>query len=169
MEKRQETAMGGKPVTLLGKKLNIGDKAPDFVALKQDLTPFTLKEVSEKIKIVSAVPSVDTGVCELQTKRFNEEAGKLKDIAILSISMDLPFALGRFCAVQGIDKVMMLSDHKDASFGEAYGVLIEELRLLNRSIFVLDENNIIRYMEIVAENTNHPDYESALKAVKNLA
>lgn len=169
MEKRQETAMGGKPVTLLGKKLNIGDKAPDFVALKQDLTPFTLKEVSEKIKIVSAVPSVDTGVCELQTKRFNEEASKLKDIAILSISMDLPFALGRFCAVQGIDKVMMLSDHKDASFGEAYGVLIEELRLLNRSIFVLDENNIIRYMEIVAENTNHPDYESALKAVKNLA
>lgn len=169
MEKRQETAMGRKPVTLLGKKLNIGDKAPDFVALKQDLTPFTLKEVSEKIKIVSAVPSVDTGVCELQTKRFNEEASKLKDIAILSISMDLPFALGRFCAVQGIDKVMMLSDHKDASFGEAYGVLIEELRLLNRSIFVLDENNIIRYMEIVAENTNHPDYESALKAVKNLA
>ncbi|ERJ81328.1 redoxin family protein [Peptostreptococcaceae bacterium oral taxon 113 str. W5053] len=169
MEKRQETAMGGKPVTLLGKKLNVGDKAPDFVALKQDLTPFTLKEVSEKIKIVSAVPSVDTGVCELQTKRFNEEASKLKDIAILSISMDLPFALGRFCAVQGIDKVMMLSDHKDASFGEAYGVLIEELRLLNRSIFVLDENNIIRYMEIVAENTNHPDYESALKAVKNLA
>ncbi len=169
MEKRQETAMGGKPVTLLGKKLNTGDKAPDFVALKQDLTPFTLKEVSEKIKIVSAVPSVDTGVCELQTKRFNEEASKLKDIAILSISMDLPFALGRFCAVQGIDKVMMLSDHKDASFGEAYGVLIEELRLLNRSIFVLDENNIIRYMEIVAENTNHPDYESALKAVKNLA
>lgn len=161
--------MGGKPVTLLGKKLNVGDKAPDFVALKQDLTPFTLKEVSEKIKIVSAVPSVDTGVCELQTKRFNEEASKLKDIAILSISMDLPFALGRFCAVQGIDKVMMLSDHKDASFGEAYGVLIEELRLLNRSIFVLDENNIIRYMEIVAENTNHPDYESALKAVKNLA
>lgn len=169
MEKRQETAMGGKPVTLLGKKLNIGDKAPDFVALKQDLTPFTLKDVSEKIKIVSAVPSVDTGVCELQTKRFNEEASKLKDIAILSISMDLPFALGRFCAVQGIDKVMMLSDHKDASFGEAYGILIEELRLLNRSIFVLDENNIIRYMEIVAENTNHPDYESALKAVKNLA
>lgn len=169
MEKRQETAMGGKPVTLLGKKLNVGDKAPDFVALKQDLTPFTLKEVSEKIKIVSAVPSVDTGVCELQTKRFNEEASKLKDIAILSISMDLPFALGRFCAVQGIDKVMMLSDHKNASFGEAYGVLIEELRLLNRSIFVLDENNIIRYMEIVAENTNHPDYESALKAVKNLA
>ena len=169
MEKRQETAMGGKPVTLLGKKLNVGDKAPDFVALKQDLTPFTLKEVSEKIKIVSAVPSVDTGVCELQTKRFNEEASKLKDIAILSISMDLPFALGRFCAVQGIDKVMMLSDHKDASFGEAYGVLIEELRLLNRSIFVLDENNIIRYMEIVAENTNHPEYESALKAVKNLA
>lgn len=169
MEKRQETAMGGKPVTLLEKKLNVGDKAPDFVALKQDLTPFTLKEVSEKIKIVSAVPSVDTGVCELQTKRFNEEASKLKDIAILSISMDLPFALGRFCAVQGIDKVMMLSDHKDAFFGEAYGVLIEELRLLNRSIFVLDENNIIRYMEIVAENTNHPDYESALKAVKNLA
>ncbi len=169
MEKRQETAMGGKPVTLLGKKLNTGDKAPDFVALKQDLTPFTLKEVSEKIKIVSAVPSVDTGVCELQTKRFNEEASKLKDIAILSISMDLPFALGRFCAIQGIDKVMMLSDHKNASFGEAYGVLIEELRLLNRSIFVLDENNIIRYMEIVAENTNHPDYESALKAVKNLA
>ena len=166
MEKRQETAMGGKPVTLLGKKLNVGDKAPDFVALKQDLTPFTLKEVSEKIKIVSAVPSVDTGVCELQTKRFNEEASKLKDIAILSISMDLPFALGRFCAVQGIDKVMMLSDHKDTSFGEAYGVLIEELRLLNRSIFVLDENNIIRYMEIVAENTNHPDYESiSLKLV----
>lgn len=169
MEKRQETAMGGKPVTLLGKKLNTGDKAPDFVALKQDLTPFTLKEVSEKIKIISAVPSVDTGVCELQTKRFNEEASKLKDIAILSISMDLPFALGRFCAVQGIDKVMMLSDHKDASFGEAYGVLIEELRLLNRSIFVLDENNIIRYMEVVAENTNHPDYESALEAVKSLA
>lgn len=169
MEKRQETTMGGKPVTLLGKKLNVGDKAPDFVALKQDLTPVMLKDVSEKIKIISAVPSVDTGVCELQTKRFNEEASKLKDIAILSISLDLPFALGRFCAVQGIDKVMMLSDHKDASFGEAYGVLIEELRLLNRSIFVLDENNIIRYMEVVAENTNHPDYESALEAVKSLA
>lgn len=170
MDKRQETTMGGGAVTLLGTTPKVGDKAPAFHAVKKDLTPFELREVlGKEIVIISAVPSVDTPVCELQTKRFNEEADKIDGVKILTISMDLPFALDKFCSAFGIKSIELLSDSKDRSFGMNYGVFIEELGLLNRSLFVIDKEGVIRYLEVVKENTNHPDYDACLEAVRELA
>lgn len=169
MEKRTGIiTMGGNPMTLLGKEIKIGDKAPDFTVLTNDLSKFSLKDVEGKVKIISIVPSVDTGVCELQTTTFNEEAAKLEDVVILTISVDLPFAQKRFCSAKGIDKVITLSDHKDLSFGLNYGFAIEELRLLARGIVILDKENIVRYVEYVNEVTNHPNYDKAVEEVKKL-
>ncbi len=161
--------MGGNPVTLLGKEAKVGDKAPDFTVLKTDLTPFTLKDAGDKIKIISVVPSLDTGICELQTINFNQTASELgDDVIILTISVDLPFAQKRFCGAKGIDRVITLSDHKDLSFGLNYGFVMEEHRLLARGIVILDRDNTIRYVEYVKEVTTHPDYDKALEAVKKL-
>lgn len=161
--------MGGNPVTLLGKEAKVGDKAPDFTVLKTDLTPFTLKDAGDKIKIISVVPSLDTGICELQTINFNQTASELgDDVIILTISVDLPFAQKRFCGAKGIDRVITLSDHKDLSFGLNYGFVMEEHRLLARGIVILDRDNTIRYVEYVNEVTTHPDYDKALEAVKKL-
>lgn len=160
--------MGGNPVTLLGNEIKVGDKGPDFTVLKGDLSPYTLKDAGDKIKIISVVPSLDTGVCELQTIRFNEEAANLGDVLILTISVDLPFAQKRFCSAHGIDKVITLSDHKDLSFGLNYGFVMEELRLLARGIVILDRDNTVRYVEYVKEVTNHPDYDKALEEVRKL-
>ncbi|HZH93907.1 MAG TPA: thiol peroxidase [Tissierellaceae bacterium] len=160
--------MGGNPVTLVGTEVKVGDKAPDFTALKADLSPYSLSDVKDKVKIISVVPSLDTGVCELQTIRFNDEAAELEDVAILTISMDLPFAQKRFCSANDIDKVVTLSDHRDLDFGTKYGFEIEELRLLARGIVVLDEDNIVRYVQYVPEATDHPDYDKALEAAKSL-
>jgi thiol peroxidase len=124
--------------------------------------------VEDKVKIISVVPSLDTGVCELQTIRFNDEAAELEDVAILTISMDLPFAQKRFCSANDIDKVVTLSDHRDLDFGTKYGFEIEELRLLARGIVVLDEDNIVRYVQYVPEATDHPDYDKALEAARSL-
>jgi thiol peroxidase len=159
----------GNPLTLLDKEVKVGDKAPDFVVLDSNLKEVRLKDFPGKIKLISVTPSLDTPVCDMQARRFNEAAAKLPDdVVIINISMDLPFAIARFCTSAGIDRVKVLSDHRDASFGNAYGVLIKELRLLARSVFIIDRDNIIKYIEIVPEITNHPDYEKALEVVKSL-
>lgn len=169
VEKRRGiVTMGGQPVTLVGREVKVGDKAPDFTALKRDLTEYSLKDAKDKIKIISVVPSLDTGVCELQTIRFNEEAAKLEDVVILTISVDLPFAQDRFCSANNIDKVITLSDHRDLSFGLNYGFVMEEHRLLCRGIVVLDRDNTVRHVEYVKEVRNHPDYDKALEEVKKL-
>lgn len=154
------------PVTLLGSELKVGDEAPDFSVLSNDLQEKSLHDYKGKIKLISVVPSVDTGVCAKQTKRFNEEADKLDNVHVLTISMDLPFAQSRWCSAEGVKNIDLLSDHRDADFGEKYGVLIQELRLLARSIFVVDSNEKVTYVEYVSEVTNHPDYDAALEAAK---
>lgn len=159
---------GGNPLTLLGEMTKTGTKAVDFTVLANDLKPRTLGEFSGKVKIISVVPSIDTGICSAQTRRFNEEAAALGDVVILTISCDLPFALGRFCAAEGIDKVITLSDHKNTDFGLKYGFLIDELRLLSRGIIVIDKNDTITYVEYVKEVASHPDYDKALAAAKEL-
>lgn len=157
------------PVTLLGKEVAVGDTAPDFTVLANDLSPVTLADSKGKIRLISVVPSIDTGVCSAQTRKFNEDASSLgDDVVILTVSVDLPFAQARWCAAEGIDNVQTLSDHRDLSFGEAYGVVIQELRLLSRSIFVVDQNDKVTYVEYVSENTDHPNYEQAIEAVKQL-
>ncbi len=169
MERKGIVTAQGNAITLIGEELKVGDKAPDFTVLDSDLKEVGLKNFTGKIKIISVTPSLDTPVCDIQARRFNQEAAKLPDgVVVLNISMDLPFAISRFCATAGIDKIKTFSDHKFASFGNAYGILIKELRLLARSIFIVDKTDVIRYMEIVQEITNHPDYDRAIKEVNKL-
>ncbi|MFY9177447.1 MAG: thiol peroxidase [Caldicoprobacterales bacterium] len=169
MERRAGlVTMGGMPITLLGNEIKVGDAAPEFTVLTGDLNPYSLKDAGDKVKIISVVPSLDTGVCEMQTIRFNEAASDLGDVVILTISVDLPFAQKRFCSNNGIDKVITLSDHRDLSFGMNYGFVIEELRLLSRGIVVLDRDNIVRHVEYVKEVREHPDYDRALEAAIRL-
>lgn len=159
----------GNPITLIGPEIKVGDKAPNFTVHKNLLTEVSLADYAGKVKLISVVPSLDTGVCDQQTRRFNEEAAKLGDkVVVLTISVDLPFAQSRWCGAAGVDKVETLSDYKTKSFGQAYGVLIKELQLLMRSIFVIDANDTVRYVEYVKEMTEHPNYEAALEAVKKL-
>lgn len=166
MSRKDQVTMGGNPVTLLGKSIKVGDKAPDFTVLDAGLAPVKLSSQKGKTVIISVVPSIDTSVCAAQTRRFNEEAAKLDNIAILTISVDLPFALGRFCAAEGIEAVQTLSDHKDLDFGTKYGYVIEELRLLARGIVVVDPDGIVQHVEYVPEVTDHPDYDKALAVAK---
>lgn len=162
-----KVTFSNNPVTLVGKEVTVGDSAPDFTVLATDLSPVTLADSKGKVRLISVVPSIDTGVCAKQTRKFNEEASSLgDDVSILTISVDLPFAQKRWCGAEGIDAVQMLSDHRDFSFAEAYGVGMAEFRLLARSIFVVDKNDKVTYVEYVSEGTNHPDYEKALEAVK---
>jgi thiol peroxidase len=159
----------GNPITLVGPELKPGDKAPDFKLSKSLLETASLADFAGKIKLISVVPSIDTGVCDAQTRRFNEEAARLGDkVVVLTVSVDLPFAQARWCGAAGVDRVVMLSDYKDNNFGKAYGVLIKEFALDYRSIFVIDENDTIRYVEYVREMTEHPDYDAALAAVREL-
>jgi thioredoxin-dependent peroxiredoxin len=169
MEERSgQVTMKGNPLTLLGPALKVGDKAPEFVVLNNDLAPVKLSAYSGKVCIIASVPSLDTPVCDMETRRFNQEAANFgDDVVILTISMDLPFAQKRWCGAAGVDRVVTLSDHRDASFGSAYGVLIKELRLLARSIFVIDKGGVIRYIQIVREVSQEPDYEAVLKALKD--
>jgi len=161
--------MKGNPITLMGTEPQVGDKAPDFVAIDNDLNPVSFDSFRGKVCIVSSVPSLDTPVCDMETRRFNDEAGRLADdVEILTISMDLPFAQKRWCGAAGVDRVQTLSDHRDAAFGQAYGVLIKGLRLLARAVFVVDKEGTIRYMELVKEIASEPDYDSILTAVKEL-
>ncbi len=161
--------MRGNPLTLVGEEVKVGDPAPDFVVLDNNLSPIKFSSYRGKTCIISSVPSLDTPVCDTETRRFNEEAGRLgSDVVILTISMDLPFAQKRWCAAAGVDKVQTLSDHRDASFGSAYGVLIKELRLLARAVFLVDRGGIIRYIQWVKEVSKEPDYEEILSALKKL-
>lgn len=169
MERSGVITFQGNPLTLLGPALKPGDNAPGFTLLDGEMKPFGLKDFAGKVKIISVTPSLDTPVCDLQLRRFNTEAAGLQgDAVVLNVSMDLPFAIARFCASAGIDRAKALSDHRDAAFGLTYGVLIKELRLLARAIFVLDRSDVIRYVEIVPEITNHPDYEKAVAAAKQI-
>jgi thiol peroxidase len=169
MERPGAVTFKGQPLTLVGPELKPGDKAPDFTIIDQSLQPASLKDYAGKVILLSVVPSLDTGICSAQTKRFNEEAAQLpEDVAILTVSMDLPFAQARFCGAENIDRVKVLSDHRDASFAQAYGTLVKELRLESRAIFVIDRDGIIRYVEYVPEIASHPNYDAALQAVKSL-
>jgi thiol peroxidase len=161
--------MKGNPLTLMGKEVKVGDTAPDFEVLDNNLSPVKLSSFRGKICVISSVPSLDTPVCDMETRRFNQEAGKLSaDVQILTISMDLPFAQKRWCGAAGVDKVVTLSDHRNASFGTAYGVLIKELRLLARCVFVVDRGGILRYIQMVKEIAEEPDYEVIIDAVTHL-
>ena len=167
MERPGATTLKGKPLTLIGPELKAGDTAPDFSVVDNNLNSVKLSDTGQSVRIISVVPSLDTPVCDAQTKRFNEEAAKLPGVEILTVSMDLPFAQKRWCGAFGVDRVKMLSDHKDGSFGEHYGTLIKELRIESRAIFVLDRNNTVRHAEYVKEVADFPNYEAALSAARN--
>lgn len=162
-----EITFKGNPVTLIGEEVKVGDQAPDFTVLSNSLEEVTLSQIKGKAAVLSVVPSLDTGVCDAQTRKFNEEAVNLGPVNVYTISADLPFAQKRWCGANGIENVETLSDHREMSFGEAFGVYIKELRLLARAVFVLDENGKVVYTEYVSEATNHPDYEKAIEAAKS--
>lgn len=162
----RQTTLKGNPLTLVGPELKAGDAAPDFTLVDNGLKPVTLKDTGNGVRIISVVPSLDTPVCDAQTKRFNEEAAKLPGVDIITVSMDLPFAQKRWCGAFGVDKVKMLSDHKDGSFGSGYGTLIQELRIESRAIFVLGKDNKIVHVEYVPEVADHPNYDTALAATR---
>jgi len=159
----------GNPLTLVGTELKVGDRMPDVTVLGNDLNPVQLSSFKGKVCVVSVVPSLDTPVCDMQTRKFNEAAGGLGDnVAVLTLSMDLPFAQARWCGAAGVDQVVTLSDHRNAAFGEATGLLIKELRLLARAVYVVDQNGVIQYRQLVKEVTEEPDYRDALEAAKKL-
>lgn len=161
--------MHGNPLTLLGSEVKVGDRAPEATLLDNSLTPVKISSYRGKVLVISSVPSLDTPVCDIETRRFNKEAEGLgKDLVILTVSMDLPFAQKRWCGAAGIESVITLSDHRDASFGTAYGMLIKELRLLARAVFVIDRQGVVRYIQLVKELSKEPDYEEIIKEVKKL-
>ncbi len=170
MERSNAVTFLGKPLTLVGNELKPGDPAPDATVIKQDLNPVNIHDYKGHVLLISVVPSLDTSVCSAQTKRFNEEASQLPDsVKVITVSMDLPFAQKRFCGAEGIDKIEVLSDHREGAFGQAYGTLIKELRILCRAVFVVDAQGVVRYAEYVPEITNHPNYEAALQVARELA
>jgi len=169
MERPGATTLKGNPFTLIGPELKPGDPAPDFSLVDNGLRAVTLKDTGSNVRIVSVVPSLDTPVCDAQTKRFNEAAAQLTGVDILTVSMDLPWAQKRWCGAFGVDNIKMLSDHKDASFGSGYGTLIKELRIESRAIFVIDKQNKIAYVEYVKEVADFPNYEAALAAARAAA
>jgi thiol peroxidase len=170
MEKQKRiVTMKGKTLTLVGDDIKVGQIAPDFEVITNDMSPVKLSSFTGKVRIICSVPSLDTSVCDRETRRFNEEAGRFgANVVVLTISMDLPFAQKRWCGAAGVKNVQTLSDYRDASFGKAYGVLIKELRLLARAVFVVDKKGVVRYVQIVDETSNEPDYNVALEAVKKL-
>jgi thioredoxin-dependent peroxiredoxin len=159
--------MRGNPLTLVGNEVKVGETAPDFVALDNNLTPVKLSAYRTRICIISSVPSLDTPVCDNETRKFNEEAMKLGEkVQIITISMDLPFAQKRWCGAAGVNKIQTLSDHKEAQFGTTYGVLIKELRLLARAVFLVDQKGILQYTQLVKEISNEPNYEEIWSVLK---
>jgi len=165
-ERSGAVTLRGNKMTLMGPELKPGQKAPDFEAVTDSLQPVNLEKTGHSVRIFSVIPSLDTPVCDAQTKRFNEEVTKLQGVDIFSISMDLPFAQKRWCGAYGVDRIKMLSDHKSGSFGEQYGTLIKELRIESRALFVVDGDNTLRYVEYVPEVADHPNYDAALAAAK---
>jgi thiol peroxidase len=161
--------MKGNPLTLTGSEVKVGQKAPEFTVVDNQLSPVKLSDFRGKTVVISSVPSLDTGVCDKQTRRFNEEATQLGDkVVVLTISMDLPFAQSRWCGAAGVKQVKTLSDYQKADFGHQYGLLIKELRLLGRAVLVIDKTGVIRYIQIVPEIATEPDYAAAIKVVKEL-
>lgn len=168
-ERKNVITIGGNPLTLIGIEVKSGDKAPSVSFLDGDLKDVKLEDFKGKIKLIATVPSLDTPVCDLEIKRFNSEAVNIsKDVVIIFVSMDLPFAQKRFCQANEIENVKAFSDHREADFGNKFGVLIKELRLLSRAIFIIDKDNNVCYTEYVKEITSHPDYSKALEALKNV-
>jgi thiol peroxidase len=168
-ERSNLVTLGGKPVTLLGPELKVGDKAPDFTLVGNDLGPVKLADFAGKPIIISVVLSLDTGICDTETRRFNVEAANLgPDVAVLTVTMDLPFTMKRWCGAAGIDRVVTASDHRTAEFGQAYGVLMKDLRVLARAVFVVDRGGVIRYIQLLKEVGTEPDYAPILAAVKAL-
>jgi thiol peroxidase len=166
--KERTVKLRGKPMTLVGPEIKVGQKAPPFKLLAIDMSEVELSQSKGKVRLLSVVHSLDTGVCDLQTQRFEAEASKFKDVLIYTISMDLPFAQARYCGAHSISNLKTLSDHREGSFGRAYGVLIEKLRLLSRAIFIIDGDDIVRYVEYVPEVTQHPDYDRAIEDLKKV-
>ncbi len=161
--------MHGNHLTLKGNEVKTGDTAPDATLLDNDLNPVTISSCRGKVCVVSSVPSLDTPVCDLETRRFNQEAEALgEDVVILTVSMDLPFAQKRWCGAAGVERVVTLSDHRDASFGEAYGMLVKELRLLARAVHIIDREGVVRYIQIVNEMSEEPDYAKVIEEIKKL-
>jgi thioredoxin-dependent peroxiredoxin len=169
-ERKGAVTMRGNPLTLVGPELKPGQKAPDFSLIGKDMKPVTLGQFKGKVKIIAAIPSLDTPVCDAETRRFNEEASKLPgDVQVLTVSMDLPFAAARWCGAAGVDKVQTLSDYRGAHFGETYGILIKELYLDARAIFVIDKDDNLAHVEYVKEVANQPNFEAALDAARKAA
>ena len=165
----QTVTMKGNPLNLTGTEVEVGQSAPNCTLIANDLSEFQLSSLKGKKVILSVVPSLDTPVCDLQTKRFNTEATNLgEDVTVVTVSMDLPFAQARWCGATGSDQIKTLSDYQTAAFGEAYGVLIQGLRLLTRAIFVVDGEGVLQYKQIVSEITDEPNYDEALETVKKL-
>ena len=159
----------GEPLTLIGPELKVAQASPDFTALGNDLSEVKLSDFHGKVVLIASVPSLDTSVCDMEARRFNEESAKLGDeVTVLVISMDLPFAQGRWCGAAGVENIRTLSDHREGSFGESYGVLIKELRLLSRAVWVVDRKGKICYQELVKEITSAPDYDAALGAIRDI-
>jgi thioredoxin-dependent peroxiredoxin len=169
VERPQAVTLKGNPLTLVGPELKVGDKAPDFTAVDRDLRPISLADTEGKARVFSVVPSLDTPVCDTQTRRFNKEAATLPGVRIYTISMDLPFAQSRWCTIADVNKLVMISDYQTGDFGANYGTLIKELRLESRAIFVIDAEGIVRYVEYVPEVGTHPDYEAALEAARRVS
>jgi thiol peroxidase len=168
-ERKGAVTLRGNSFTLVGKEMKAGATAPDVELLDNDLKPVKISDFKGKVTVVSSVPSLDTPTCDMETRRFNSEAAKLSEnVVILTVSTDLPFAQKRWCGAAGVDKVKTLSDHREAAFGQAYGVLIKELRLLARSIFVLDQKGVVQYIQHVKEISQEPDYDAVIAAVKKL-
>lgn len=169
MSEKRTVTSGGKTVHLTGNEVKVGYKTPDFTAIGLDMKPKNFSDFAGKVIILSSVPSLDTGICDMETRRFNEIAGNLgEDVVILTVSMDLPFAQNRWCGAAGADKVVLLSDYKDGDFGEKYGMLIEESHLLARNIFIIDQAGILRYQQLVPEIGQEPDYDDVVNAAKKL-
>lgn len=170
MERANAVTFLGNPLTLVGKPLSQGDPAPNATVLKQDFTPAHIHDYRGHTLLISVVPSLDTSVCSAQTKKFNEEVNQLPDtVKVLTISTDLPFAQKRFCGAENIDRIEVLSDHREGAFGQAYGTLVKELRVLSRAVFVIDPQGIVRYAEYVPEIAQHPNYDAALEAARSVA
>ncbi len=163
-----KVTFGGNPVTLVGNEIKVGEKAPDFTVINNDLKPVKLSDYKGKTRIISVFPSVDTPVCAAQNRVFNQKAAELDDTVILSVSNDLPFAQKRFCGAEGIDQVITLSDHKDVEFGSKYGFLIDELRLLARGVVIVDKDDTVQYVEYVSEIGEEPDYDKAIEVASKL-
>jgi len=168
VERAESVLFGDQKMTLIGPEIRPGDKAPNFTVLATDMSEATLANDSGKVRVLLSIPSLDTGICDAETKRFNEETANLGDVAIYAISVDLPTAQTRWCAANGVEAVKVFSDHRTLSFGQAYGTHIKELRQLSRAVFLVDQEDVVRYVEYVPSIGEHPNYEAALSATKNL-